>query len=47
MNIYLLWILFLTPLALVPLMIIKGKKIDKLKVNTAPELKPNKKGWFN
>ncbi len=46
MNLYLFWILFLTLCAIVPLMIIKGKTDEIKKVNTVPEVKTKKKGWF-
>ena len=47
MNIYLFWILFLGLWAIVPLMIIKGKRDEVPKVKTIPEVKGKKKGWFN
>ena len=47
MNIYLFWILFLALWAIVPLMIIKGRTDEKPTLNTSPELKTKKKGWFN
>ena len=47
MNIYLFWILFLALWAIVPLMIIKGKKDDISKINISPEVNVKKKGWFN
>ena len=47
MNIYLFWILFLALWAIVPLMIIKGKTDESPKINTSPEVKTKKKGWFN
>ncbi len=47
MNIYLFWILFLGLLAIVPLMIFKGRKEETQNVKTAPEVKTKKKGWFN
>ena len=47
MNIYLFWILFLALLAIVPLMIIKGKKEDSPKIQTTPKVNEKKKGWFN
>ena len=47
MNIYLFWTLFLSLWAIVPLMIIKGRKDEKTKVKTVPEVKTKKKGWFN
>ena len=46
MNIYLFWILFLTLLAIVPLMIIKGKSDEAPKMQTAPKEKVKKKGLF-
>ena len=46
MNVYLFWILFLALWAIVPLMIIKGRVDDSTKVQTAPEVKAKKKGWF-
>ena len=47
MNIYLFWIFFLALWAIVPLMIIKGKKDDSSKIKTSPEVKAKKKGWFS
>ncbi len=47
MNIYLFWILFLALFAIVPLMIIKGKKEDSPKIQTTPKVNEKKKGWFN
>ena len=47
MNIYLFWILFLALWAIVPLMIIKGKTDDSPKIQTNPEIKTKKKGWFS
>ena len=47
MNMYLFWILFLALWAVVPLMIIKGRKDDTPKLKTVPELKSKKKGWFS
>ena len=47
MNIYLFWILFLALWAIVPLMIIKGRTDDTSNTKTSPEVKTNKKGWFN
>lgn len=46
MNIYVFWILFLSLLAIVPLMIVKGRRDETKKVNTVPEVKAKKKGWF-
>ena len=47
MNIYLFWILFLALWGIVPLMIIKGKIDEKPKLNSSPEVKSKKNGWFN
>ena len=47
MNIYLFWILFLALWAIVPLMIIKGKRDESHKIKTAPDVKTKKKGWFS
>ena len=47
MNIYLFWILFLALLAIVPLMIIKGRTDETPKSKASPEVKVKKKGWFN
>ena len=47
MNIYLFWILFLALWAIVPLMIIKGRKDEELKLKTETEIKTKKKNWFN
>ena len=47
MNIFVFWTLFLSLWAIVPLMIIKGKKDQTAKIWTSPEVKENKKGWFN
>ena len=47
MNIYLFWILFLALLAIVPLMIIKGRVDEAPSIQTAPKVKEKKKGWFN
>ena len=46
MNVYLFWILFLSLWGIVPLMIIKGRPEESPKINTSPEAKSNKKGWF-
>ena len=46
MNIYLFWTLFLALWAIVPLMIIKGKKNESNKIQNSPEVKKTKKGWF-
>ena len=47
MNVLVFWILFLGLWAIVPLMIIKGRKDETPKVKTVPEVKTKKKGWFN
>tara|TARA_A100001388_G_scaffold275111_1_gene260004 strand:- start:1136 stop:1279 length:144 start_codon:yes stop_codon:yes gene_type:complete len=47
MNIYLFWILFLALWGIVPLMIIKGRKEKSTKIQTSPEVKAKKKGWFS
>ena len=47
MNIYLFWILFLALLAIVPLMIIKGKVDEAPNIKNPPKVKEKKKGWFN
>ena len=47
MNIYLFWILFLALWAIVPFMIIKGKKDESPKIKTSQEVKTKKKGWFS
>ena len=47
MNIYVFWILFLSLWGTVPLMIIKGRTDEKTNVETVPEAKAKKKGWFN
>ena len=46
MNVYLFWILFLILWAIVPLMIIKGRKDEVQTVKTVPEVQAKKKGWF-
>ena len=46
MNVYVFWILFFGLWGIVPLMIIKGRT-DEKKINTVPEVKAKKKGWFN
>lgn len=46
MNIYLFWVLFLALWAIVPLMIIKGKKDNQTKLKTVPQVQVKKKGWF-
>ena len=46
MNVYVFWLLFLALWAIVPLMIIKGRKDDMQNVKTVPEVKSQKKGWF-
>jgi len=47
MNIYLFWTLFLALWAIVPLMIFKGRVDESPKSKTSPEVKSDKKGWFN
>ena len=47
MNIYLFWILFLALWAIVPLMIIKGRIDESPQINSSPEIKEKKKGWFS
>ena len=47
MNIYLFWILFLALWAIVPLMIIKGRIDESPQINSSPEIKAKKKGWFS
>ena len=47
MNIYLFWILFFALWAIVPLMIIKGRKDESPKIKTSPEAGSKKKGWFS
>tara|TARA_B100000242_G_C42985496_1_gene457423 strand:- start:785 stop:928 length:144 start_codon:yes stop_codon:yes gene_type:complete len=47
MNVYLFWILFLSLCGIVPLMIIKGKSDESIKLKTAPNTKTKKKSWFN
>jgi hypothetical protein len=47
MNIYFFWILFLALWAIVPLMIIKGRRDEISSVKTSPAVKSKKKGWFN
>jgi len=46
MNVYVFWILFLGLWAIVPLMIIKGRTDEPIKVTTSPKVKANKKRWF-
>ena len=46
MNIYLFWILFLALLAIVPLMIIKGRVDEAPKIQNSPKVKAKKKGWL-
>ena len=46
MNIYLFWLLFLALLAIVPLMVIKGRVDDEPKIQTSPKVKSKQKGWF-
>ena len=47
MNIYLFWILFFALWGIVPLMIIKGRTDESPKMQTSPESKIKKKGWFS
>ena len=47
MNIFVFWLLFLGLWAIVPLMIIKGKKDESPNLKTVPEAPKKKKGWFN
>ena len=47
MNVYLFWILFLALWAIVPLMILKGRPDESAKIKTSPQVKSEKKGWFN
>ena len=47
MSIYLFWVLFLALWAIVPLMIIKGRPDESLKIQTSPEVKKKKNGWFS
>ena len=46
MNLYIFWILFLGLWAIVPLMVIKGKKDESPKLKKSPDVKIKKKGWF-
>ncbi len=46
MNVFVFWILFLGLWSIVPLMIFKGRTDERKKVNTVPEFKIKKKGWF-
>jgi len=47
MNIYLFWILFLALWAIVPLMVIKGRKDDSPKIQSSPKFQTKKKSWFS
>ena len=47
MNVYIFWILFFGLWSIVPIMIIKGKSDEITKLETSPEIKAKKKGWFN
>ena len=47
MNIYLFWILFLALWAIVPLMVIKGRRDEAPKNQSSPKLPVKKKGWFS
>ena len=46
MTLFLFWILFLVLLAIVPLMIIKGRVDESPKIKISQEVKAKKKGWF-
>ena len=46
MNVYLFWILFLALWGIVPLMIIKGRTDESPTIQSSPEVKAKKKGWF-
>jgi len=47
MNIYLFWILFLALWAIVPLMVIKGRRDEAQKTESSPKLPVKKKSWFS
>ena len=47
MNVYIFWILFLSLWGIVPLMIIKGRRDEKINIKTVPEVQTKKKGWFS
>tara|TARA_Y100000739_G_scaffold212443_1_gene204598 strand:- start:340 stop:483 length:144 start_codon:yes stop_codon:yes gene_type:complete len=47
MNVYVFWILFLGLWSIVPLMIVKGRRDETIKLKTVPVVKAKKKGWFN
>ena len=47
MNFTLFWILFLSLWAIVPVMIIKGKKDTPKITNSNSSKEKKKKGWFN
>jgi hypothetical protein len=47
MNVYLFWILFLALWAIVPLMIIKGRRDESPKIQSSPKVQAKKKGWFS
>ena len=47
MNVYVFWILFFGLWGIVPLMIIKGRTDEKIKIKSVPEVKVKKKGWFS
>jgi len=47
MNVYLFWFLFFALWAIVPLMIIKGKKEQVKEVKLTSNDKGKKKGWFS
>ena len=46
MNIYLFWILFLGLWGIVPLMVLKGRTDEIPKLNSSPDVKTKKTGWF-
>ena len=46
MNIIVFWVLFLGLWGIVPLMILKGRTDENKEINTSPEVKQKKKGWF-
>ena len=46
MNVYVFWTLFFGLWAIVPLMIIKGKRDETTNLKTVPKVKTKKKGWF-
>ena len=46
MNFTLFWILFLGLWAIVPVMIIKGKKDTPIAIKTTSKQEKNRKSWF-